>query len=38
MTGENKNEFYVEIRWISREGNAGSIQSASIDPWYVNQG
>ena len=23
MTGENKNEFYVEIWWISREGTAG---------------
>ncbi len=23
MTGENKNEFYLEIWWISREGTAG---------------
>ncbi len=23
MTGENKNEFYMEIWWISREGPAG---------------
>ncbi len=23
MTDENKNEFYVEIWWISREGTAG---------------
>ncbi len=23
MTGENKNEFYVEIWWILREGTAG---------------
>ena len=25
MTRENKNEFYVEICWISREGTAGNI-------------